>query len=55
MAPEGDRNGAEVTSSGKLFQTLASAIGKARLYPQLADWRTEERQADQPQIAAFVG
>jgi len=26
-----DRDGAEVTSSGKLFQTLAPAIGKARL------------------------
>ena len=31
MAPKGDRDGAEVTSSGKLFQTLAPAIGKARL------------------------
>jgi len=26
-----DRDGAEVTSSGKLFQTLAPAIGKTRL------------------------
>jgi len=32
MVPEGHRDGAEVTSSGKLFQTLAPAIGKTRLY-----------------------
>jgi len=32
MAPKVDRDGAEVTSSGKLFQTLAPVIGKALTY-----------------------